>query len=54
MEAAEASTLESSFSTDGGSIRFRDLAPHDDGPGYTGESIDFEGTLEWTCGPALP
>ncbi len=53
MEATEASTLASNFSTEGGSIRFRDLAPHD-GPGYTGESIDFEGTLEWTCGPALP
>jgi hypothetical protein len=53
MEATEASTLASSFSTEGGSIQFRDLAPLD-GPGYTGESIDFEGTLEWTCGPALP
>ena len=50
MEATDASTLESSFSNEGGSIRFRDLAPHD-GPGYTGESIDFAGTLEWTCGP---
>ena len=22
-----------------------------DGPGYTGESVNFAGTLEWTCGP---
>ena len=53
MEATEASTLASTFSTEGGSIQFRDLTAQD-GPGYTGESIDFEGALEWTCGPALP
>ncbi len=53
MEATEASTLESTFSNQGGSIRFHDLAAHD-GPGYTGESIDLAGTFEWTCGPALP
>lgn len=53
MEATEASSVESTFSNEGGSIQFRDLAAHD-GPGYTGESIDLAGTFEWTCGPALP
>ena len=53
MEATETSTLESTFSNEGGSIRFADLAALG-GPVYTGESMDLAGTLEWTCGAALP
>lgn len=53
MEATESSTLESSFSNVGGSIRFVDLVALG-GPVYTGESMDLAGTLEWTCGAALP
>jgi len=53
MEATESSTLESTFSNEGGSIRFADLVALG-GPVYTGESMDLAGTLEWTCGAALP
>lgn len=53
MEATESSTLESTFSNEGGSIRFADLVALG-GPVFTGESMDLAGTLEWTCGPALP
>ena len=53
MEARESSTLESTLSNEGGSIRFADLVALG-GPGYTGESMDLAGTLEWTCGAALP
>ena len=53
MEARESSTLESTFSNEGGSIRFADLEALG-GPVYTGESMDLAGTLEWTCGAALP
>ena len=53
MEARESSTVESTFSNEGGSIRFADLVALG-GPVYTGESMDLAGTLEWTCGAALP
>lgn len=53
MEASESSTLESTFSNAGGSIRFGDLVALD-GPGYTGESMDLVGTFVWTCGAPLP
>lgn len=53
MEARESSTLESTLSNEGGSIRFADLVAQG-GPVYTGESMDLAGTLEWTCGAALP
>jgi hypothetical protein len=53
MEATASSTLESTFSREGGSIRFADLVALG-GPGFTGESMDLAGTLEWTCGPPLP
>lgn len=52
MQAMESSTLEASFSNEGGSMRFAGLAAQP-GPGYTGESLDFAGTIEWTCGEAL-
>jgi len=51
MEATESSTLESAFGNEGGSIRFADLAPQS-GPGFTGESTDLAGTIEWMCGGA--
>jgi hypothetical protein len=53
MQATESSTLESTFSNEGGSIRFAGLVAQS-GPEYTGESMDLAGTLEWTCGAALP
>jgi hypothetical protein len=53
MEATASSTLESTFTREGGSIRFADLVALG-GPGFTGESMDLAGALEWTCGPPLP
>jgi len=53
MRADGSSTLTSTFSNSGGSIRFAGLAAQ---PGpefdYNGESLDLAGTLEWTCGGA--
>jgi hypothetical protein len=51
MAAEASSTLESTFTTEGGSIRFRDLVALGE-PEYTGDSMDLAGTFEWTCGPA--
>jgi len=51
MWAAGSSTLTSTFSNTGGSIRFARLVAQT-GPDYTGESLDLAGTLEWTCGRA--
>jgi hypothetical protein len=51
MWAAGSSTLTSTFSKTGGSIRFAGLVAQT-GPDYTGESMDLAGTLEWTCGAA--
>ena len=51
MWAAGSSTLTSTFSNTGGSIRFAGLVAQT-GPDYTGESMDLAGTLEWTCGAA--
>jgi hypothetical protein len=51
MWAAGSSTLTSTFSKTGGSIRFAGLVAQT-GPDYTGESLDLAGTLEWTCGGA--
>jgi hypothetical protein len=53
MQATGSSTLESSFSNAGGSIRFAHLAAQS-GPDVTGESIDLAGTIEWTCGAVQP
>ena len=53
MEATEASNLESTFSNEGGSLHFADLVAMSE-PGDTVESMDLAGTLEWTCGAALP
>ncbi len=53
MEATPSSTLEATFSNEGGSIRFANLAAVG-GPAFTGEAMDLAGTLEWTCGPTLP
>jgi hypothetical protein len=53
MQATEASTLESTFSNEGGSLRFANLAAQS-GPDFNGESMDLAGTLEWTCGSVVP
>ena len=49
MGLTDSSTLESSFSNAGGSLRFAGLVaqPRDD---FTGPPVDLAGTLEWTCG----
>ncbi len=52
MEATGASTIESRFGNAGGSLRFAGLAPKS-GPDHTGDSIDYAGTLEWTCGAVM-
>ncbi len=53
MRATGSSTMTSTFSNSGGSIRFAGLAAQS-GPDFTGDSVDLAGTLEWTCsaGPA--
>jgi hypothetical protein len=51
MQATGSSTMTSTFSNSGGSIRFAGLAAQS-GPDFTGESMDLAGTLEWTCGAA--
>jgi hypothetical protein len=53
MQAAESSTLKSTFSNQGGSIRFAGLVAQS-GPDFNGQSMDLAGTLEWTCGAAPP
>ena len=53
MQATDSSTLESTFSNSGGSIRFAHLVAQS-GPDFTGESMDLAGTLVWTCGAAVP
>jgi hypothetical protein len=53
MQATSASTLVSTFSNRGGSMRFSGLSPQG-GPDFSGDTIDFAGTIEWTCGEALP
>lgn len=53
MQATASSTMTSTFSNSGGSIRFAGLTAQT-GPDFTGESMDLAGTLEWTCGaPAV-
>ncbi len=53
MQATGSSTLTSSFSNAGGSIRFGGLTAQT-GPDFSGGSMDLRGTLEWTCGaPAV-
>jgi hypothetical protein len=49
MGLDDSSTLESSFSKAGGSLRFAGLVaqPRD---GFAGPPVDLAGTLEWTCG----
>ena len=53
MQATEASTLESTFSNEGGSLRFAKLSAQS-GPDFNGQSMDLAGTLEWTCGSVVP
>ncbi len=53
MQAAPSSTLESTFSNAAGSVRFADLVAQT-GPDFSGESMDLAGTIEWTCGEAVP
>lgn len=53
MQATGSSTLEATFSNDGGSIIFSGLEAQT-GPDYSGDPVDFAGTIEWTCGEAIP
>lgn len=50
MAATSTSTLEASFSNQGGSIRFAGLVPQGAAAPVAGAE-PFAGTLEWTCGP---
>jgi hypothetical protein len=49
MEADASSTIESTFSSDGGSIRFAGLVARIV-TGTSNEPLDLAGTIEWTCG----
>lgn len=53
MGATDSSTLESTFSNEGGSIHFANLVAQTR-QGFTGKPIDLAGTLEWTCGTVMP
>ena len=52
MEADASSTIESTFSSDGGSIRFAGLVARI-GEGFSAEPLDLAGTIEWTCGEVV-
>ena len=52
MQATAASTLASTFTNSGGSIRFAGLSP-EDGPDFNGAVADFAGTVTWSCVNAL-
>lgn len=53
MHATASSTLDATFSNEGGSIIFSGLEAQT-GPDYSGDPVDFAGTIEWTCGEAIP
>jgi hypothetical protein len=53
MQATDSSTLESTFSNSGGSIRFAHLVARS-GPDFTGGSMDLAGTIVWTCSASRP
>ncbi len=50
MGATDASTVESTFTNEGGRVRFAGLAPQLVEGLASGQPIDLAGTIEWTCG----
>jgi hypothetical protein len=51
MVATDASTVASTFSNQGGSVRFAGLQPLEI-DGGSAEPLDLAGVIEWDCGPA--
>ena len=49
MEAVESAILEATFTNDGGSARFANLAARA-GPDMNAAPMDLAGSIEWTCG----
>ena len=49
MEAVESAVLDATFTNDGGSARFANLAPRP-GPDMNAAPMDLAGSIEWTCG----
>ena len=52
MEAFESAIVEATFTNEGGSARFSNLAPRT-GPDMNAAPMDLAGSIEWTCGPVL-
>ena len=52
MQAVESSIIDATFTNEGGSARFANLAPRA-GPDLTAAPMDLAGTIEWTCGPVV-
>ena len=52
MDAAESAIVEATFTNEGGSARFSNLAPRA-GPDMNAAPMDLAGSIEWTCGPVL-
>ena len=52
MDAAESAIVEATFTNEGGSARFSNLAPRA-GPDMNAAPMDLAGSIEWTCGPIL-
>ncbi len=50
MQSVPTSTIDATFSNDGGRVEFADLSPMT-GVDYSGGTLDLAGTVEWTCGP---
>ena len=50
MESVPTSTIDATFTNDGGRVEFADLSPMT-GVDYSGAALDLAGTVEWTCRP---
>ena len=51
MESVPTSTIDATFTNDGGRVEFAGLSPMKS-VDYSGDSLDLSGTIEWTCRPA--
>ena len=51
MESVPTSTIDATFTNDGGRVEFAGLSPMT-GVDYSGDALDLAGTIEWTCRPA--
>ena len=50
MQSVPTSTIDATFTNDGGRVEFAGLSPLT-GVDYSGGSMDLSGTIEWTCRP---